>query len=109
MKNLSDISDFLRNELSQYAFNYDDLDASLGFSAGTIVKILDEQGDFSVMELMSLLDRLGYEIAIFDKKVLQQFIDGPNGPAPPLTVKTGVQLALDKLHEATVSGSPSPL
>lgn len=109
MKNLSDISDFLRNELSQYAFNYDDLDAILGFSAGTIVKILDEQGDFSVMELMSLLDRLGYEIAIFDKKVLQQFIDGPNGPAPPLAVKTGVQLALDKLRDATECGPPSRL
>jgi hypothetical protein len=108
MKNLSDISGFLRNELSQYSFNYDDLDASLGFAAGTIVKILDEQGDYSVMELMALLDRLGYEIAIFDKKMLQQLSEGPNGPAPPLTVKTGVQLALDKLHEATVRGSPSP-
>ena len=99
MKNLSDISGFLRNELSQYAFNYDHLDASLGLAVGTTVKMLDEQGDYSVMELMTLLDRLGYEIAIFDKKVLQQLIDGPNGPAPPLTVKTGVQLALDKLKE----------
>lgn len=103
MKNLSDISGFLRNELSQYAFNYDNLDASLGFAVGTTVKMLDEQGDYSVMELMALLDRLGYEIAIFDKKALQQLRDGPNGPAPPLTVKTGVQLALDKLRDAIES------
>jgi serine/threonine-protein kinase HipA len=99
MKTLTDISGFLRNELSQYAFNYDDLDASLGFAAGTIVRILDEEGDYSVMELMALLDRFGCEIAIFDKKVLQQLIVGPNGPAPELKVKTGVQRARDKLRE----------
>lgn len=99
MKKTADISGFLRNELSQYAFNYEDLDASLGFAAGTIVRMLDDQGDYSVMELMALLDRFGCEIAIFDKDVLQQLIDGPNGPASELKVKTGVQLALDKLME----------
>lgn len=100
MKTLAEISGFLRNELSQYAFNYDDLDVKLGFAAGTIVRMLDEQGDYSAMELMTLLNRLGYEIAIFDKKALQQLIDGPRGPAPEPTVKTGVQLALDKLSDA---------
>lgn len=107
MKTQADISNFLRNELNQYAFNYDDLDASLGFVVGTIIKMLDEQGDYSVMELMALLDRLGYEIGIFDKKILQKFIDGPNGPAPELTVKTGVQLARDKIRDAATYTSPS--
>jgi hypothetical protein len=98
MKTLADISGFRRYELGQYAFNYDDLDASLGFTAGTIVRMLDEEGDYSVTELMVLLDRLGFELVIFDKKALQRLIEVPNRPTSELTVKTGVQLAIDKIH-----------
>lgn len=46
MRNIEDISDFLRNELSERAYNFDDLDEGLGLRAGTILRILDATGDY---------------------------------------------------------------
>jgi hypothetical protein len=101
MKTLADIAAFLQNELSQYAFNNDDLDVSLGLSIGTINKILDEQDDYTIAALIAVLDRFGYEIAIFDKNVLRRLMEGPNGLPAELKVKTGAQVALDKLRAAS--------
>lgn len=97
MKNIEDISDFLRNELSQCAYNYDDLDEELGLRVGTILRIVDATGDYSVIELMAVLERFGLELDIFEKEELKMMRDGPRGPSPKLGVKTKVQIALDRL------------
>ena len=59
MKSLEDISNFLRYELSQYGFSYSPEDSELGLAEGTVACILDGAGDYSVKELMILLERLG--------------------------------------------------
>ncbi|WP_156425890.1 type II toxin-antitoxin system HipA family toxin [Herbaspirillum rubrisubalbicans] len=102
MKSLDDISNFLRNALSETAYNYEAIDAELGFAAGAIHRILDATGDYSVMELMAVLDWFGLEIDIFDQKALQRMKEGPQGVAPELVVKTKVKIAVDRL--GAVSG-----
>lgn len=98
MRNIEDISDFLRNELSERAYNFDDLDEELGLRAGSILRILDATGDYSVTELLVVLDRFGLEIDIFDKEALKRMKEGPNGPAPELAVKTKVQVAVERIR-----------
>lgn len=97
MRSIEDISDFLRNELSQCAYNYDDMDEELGLRAGTILRILDATGDYSVTELLVVLDRFGLEIDIFEQKELKRMKEGPRGLAPELAVKTKVQIAVDNI------------
>ncbi|VVE49673.1 hypothetical protein PEP31012_04634 [Pandoraea eparura] len=104
MKSLDDISCFLRNELSEKAFNYDALDTELGLAEGTIVRILDAAGDYSVVELMVVLDRFGLELDIFEQIALKKMKEGPADPAPELTVKTKVQIAIE--HVRAQSASP---
>jgi serine/threonine-protein kinase HipA len=103
MKSLDDISSFLRNELSESAYDYEALDAELDLRAGTIVRILDAAGDYSVMELIVVLDRFGFELEIFDKEVLKKMKAEPAGPASETTVKTKVQMAVDRIREQSVS------
>lgn len=103
VKSLDDISFFLRNELSEKAFNYSTLDNELGLSEGTIVRILDAAGDYSVMELMVVLGRFGLELDIFDQIALNKMKGGLTGPAPELTIKTKVQIAVDRIREQSAS------
>jgi len=105
MKSLEDISNFLRYELSQYGFSYAPLDSELGLPEGTVARILDGSGDYSVRELMILLERLGFELDIFDKDVLEQMRGGAAGQAPETSVKTKVQIAVERIR--TMSGSPT--
>lgn len=104
MKSLEDISNFLRYELSQYGFSYSPQDAELGLAEGTVARILDGTGDYSVRELMILLEQLGFELDIFDQVVLRQMREGPAGPALEPAVKTKVQIALGRVR--VLSGSP---
>lgn len=99
MKTLDDISAYLRNALSNSAYDYDEIDAELGLAAGTIVRILDATGDYSVMELMVVLNRFGLELDIFDQIELKKIKEGPRGPSPELTVKTRVQIAVDNIAQ----------
>lgn len=98
MKSLDDISSYLRNALSNSAYNYDVLDAELGLSAGAIVRILDATGDYSVMELMVVLDRFGLELEIFEQIELRRMREGPRGLAPDSLVKTKVQVAVERIR-----------
>lgn len=107
MKSLEDISNFLRYELSQYGFSYSPQDSELGLAEGTVARILDGAGDYSVRELMVLLDRLGFELDIFDKEVLARMREGPAGQAPESPVKTNVQIAVERVHVPL--GSPRQL
>lgn len=107
MKSLEDISNFLRYELSQYGFSYAPLDSELGLVEGTVARILDGAGDYSVRDLMVLLEKIGFELDIFDQAVLKQMRDGPAGPAPESPVKTNVQIAVERVH--VPSGSPRRL
>lgn len=103
MKTLEDISCFLRNELSEKAFNYDALDAELGLAEGTIVRILDAAGDYSVVELMAVLDRFDLELHIFEQIALKKMKVGPAGQAPEVTVKTKVQIAVERVRMQSAS------
>ncbi|QJQ03446.1 hypothetical protein C798_25375 [Herbaspirillum rubrisubalbicans Os34] len=103
MNSLDDISSFLRNELSESAFNYEELDAELGLTVGTIVRILDAAGDYSVMQLMVVLDQFDLELDIFSKDALLWMKDGPHGPAPESTVKTKVQIAVERTRAQSAS------
>lgn len=107
MKSLEDISNFLRYELSQYGFSYSPKDSDLGLTDGTIARILDGAGDYSVRELMVLLDRLGFELDIFDKEVLRHMREGPVGPAAESLVKTQVQIAVERIrtHSNSTTGN----
>jgi len=95
MKTLDDISSYLRNALSNSAYDYEVLDAELGLAAGTIVRILDAASDYSAMELMVVLERFGLELDIFEQKELQRM----RGPSPELAVKTKVQIAVDNVTQ----------
>ncbi|MCA1326394.1 hypothetical protein [Herbaspirillum sp. alder98] len=103
MNSLDDISNFLRNELSERAFNYSALDIELGLAEGTIVRILDAAGDYSVMELMTVLDRFGLELDIFESDELKRMKGQGNGLAAEPTVRTKVQIAVDRLREQPAS------
>lgn len=103
MMDIEKISDYLRNVLSHQAYNYEELDASLGLAEGTIVRMLDASGDYSVTELMIVLERFGLELEIFNQNELKKMKEGPRGLPPPLAVKTKVKIAVDRL--AAVSGS----
>ena len=103
MKTLADISSYLRNALSHSAYNYDEVDVELGLAEGTVVRILDAAGDYSVIELMAVLERFGLELEIFDQQELKKMKEGPRGMAPPPVVKTKVHIAVDRL--AAMSGS----
>ncbi|MBP0599160.1 hypothetical protein J8I26_13655 [Herbaspirillum sp. LeCh32-8] len=98
MKSLEDISNFLRYELSQYGFSYSPQDSELGLTEGTVARILDGAGDYSVRELMVLLARLGFELDIFDKEVLEQMKGGSAGQAPGSPVMTKVQIAVGRIQ-----------
>ncbi|NUT61916.1 hypothetical protein [Herbaspirillum sp. C9C3] len=98
MKSLEDISNFLRYELSQYGFSYSPQDSELGLVEGTVARILDGAGDYSVKELMVLLEKLGFELDIFDKEVLRHMREGPVGPANESLVKTQVQIAVERFR-----------
>jgi hypothetical protein len=98
MKSLEDISNFLRYELSQYGFSYSPQDSELGLAAGTVARILDGASDYSVRDLMILLEKLGFELDIFDKEVLRHMREGPVGPAPESPVKTQVQIAVERVR-----------
>ncbi|QDD66660.1 hypothetical protein EJD96_22085 [Herbaspirillum seropedicae] len=102
MKSLEDISNFLRYELSQYGFSYSPQDSELGLAEGIVARILDGAGDYSVRELMVLLDRLGFELDIFDKEVLMLMREGAAGPAPESAVKTKVQIAVERIRLQSV-------
>jgi serine/threonine-protein kinase HipA len=99
MKTLDDISSYLRNALSNSAYDYEVLDAELGLAAGTIVRILDAASDYSAMELMVVLERFGLELDIFEQKELQRMREGSRGPSPELAVKTKVQIAVDNVTQ----------
>lgn len=103
MKTLDDISSYLRNALSHSAYNYDEIDVELGLAEGTIVRILDAAGDYSVIELMAVLERFSLELDIFEKEELKMLTRGPREIAPPLGVKTKVQIAHDRLAAAVHS------
>jgi len=105
MKTLEDISNFLRYELSQYGFSYAPLDSDLGLAEGTVARILDGPGDYSVRDLMVLLEKLGFELDIFDKEVLRKMREGPVGQANESAIKTGVQLAVERVRVESVASS----
>ncbi|WP_162292103.1 hypothetical protein [Herbaspirillum aquaticum] len=63
----------------------------------------DAAGDYSVVELMVVLDRFGLELDIFEQIALKKMKEGPAGPAPDLTIKTKVQIAVDRIREQPTS------
>ncbi|MDR6584335.1 hypothetical protein [Herbaspirillum frisingense] len=98
MKTIDDISSFLRYELSLKTYNHSGLDAELGLVEGTFVRILDGAGDYTVMELMAVLKKLGFELEIFDQEVLRHMREGPAGPVQESPVKTKVQIAVERIR-----------
>lgn len=102
MKTLADISSFLRYELDQITFNYGTVDTELGLAEGTFVRVLDGAGDYSVTELMAVLQRLGFELDIFDIEVLKQMRDGPAGPTAESPVKTQVEISVERIRTQPV-------
>lgn len=102
MKTLADISSFLRYELDQITFNYGTVDTELGLAEGAFVRILDGAGDYTVTELMAVLQRLGFELDIFDSEVLKRMRVGPSGPAPESPIKTQVEIAVERIRTQPV-------
>lgn len=103
LKTLDDISSYLRNALSNSAYNYDDIEVELGLAEGTIVRILDAAGNYSAAELMVVLDRFGLELDNCDQKQLQRMREGSRGLAPENTVRTKVQIAVERIGAQSAS------
>ncbi|WDZ97321.1 hypothetical protein Herbaro_05905 [Herbaspirillum sp. WKF16] len=79
------------------------MDSDLGLAEGTVARILDGAGDYSVRELMVLLEKLGFELDIFDKEVLRHMRERPAGPSPESPVKTQVQIAVERIRSQSNS------
>jgi transcriptional regulator with XRE-family HTH domain len=97
MRTLHEIAPFLRDNLKKSGFTQKELGKRAGIARGTVTSVLNGVDDYKVTTLIAVLDRLGHEM-VFVPKAAVRGLEGLTTPTE-LTVKTGVQIAIDKYNE----------
>jgi transcriptional regulator with XRE-family HTH domain len=97
MRTLSEIAAFLRERLKKTSLTQRELGEHAGIARRTLTGVLSGEADYKVTTLMSVLDRLGYELTIVPKGAVAGL--APEAGLAPTTpaVKTRVQLARERL------------
>jgi transcriptional regulator with XRE-family HTH domain len=109
MRTLSEIATFLRERLRKTSLTQRELGEHAGIARRTLTGVLSGDADYKVTTLMSVLDRLGYELTIVPKGAVAGL--APEAGLAPTTpaVKTRVQLARERLErDSDDDGPPIP-
>lgn len=97
MKSLLEIASFLRERLKTNNLTQRELGEQAGLARRTLTGVLSGENDYKVTTLMSVLDRLGYELAIVPKGAAAGLsVEASFTPTKP-TVETVVQAARNRL------------
>ncbi|WP_083941034.1 helix-turn-helix domain-containing protein [Pseudoduganella violaceinigra] len=108
MRTLQEIADFLRIRLGSMGLTQQSLGEHAGISRRTLTGVLNGARDYKITTLMSILDRLGYELVIVPKGAATG-LSSEQGFAPsPPAVKTRVQLARERLEAKVAEDQNAP-
>jgi transcriptional regulator with XRE-family HTH domain len=106
MRTLSEIAVFLRERLKKTSVTQRELVDRAGLARRTLTGMLSGEADYKVTTLMSVLDRLGYELTIVPKGAVAGLTPTAGlTPSAPV-VKTRVQLARDRLEKDSDDDEP---
>lgn len=97
MQSLPEIADFLKQGLKRQHLSQRVLGERAGVARRTLTGVLSGEADYKISTLLSLLDRLGYELAIVPKGASAAMAnDGSFQPTAP-AVKSVVDVARERL------------
>lgn len=96
MMTLIQISKILRGQAKQLKITQEELRKNCGISRQTLTHVLSGHDNYKVTTLLAVVDRLGLDI-VFLPKAAAVGLQGELGPKP-MTVKTGVQAALERIR-----------
>lgn len=100
MKNIPEISAFLRMRAHQQGVSNKDLAGQAGTTPQTLWHVMSGNRDFKVSTLLALADRLGLELVLIPKEAAP----GLEGDRPgAAAVKTRVQAALERISGKSAS------
>ncbi|MBY4899169.1 hypothetical protein [Cupriavidus sp. AU9028] len=105
MRSLADIASFLRDRLHVSRVTQRVLGEEAGIARRTLTAVLSGQADYKVSTLLSVLDRLGYEIAIVPKDAAAGLAAPPGFQPTQPAVKTVVASARERLQQTAPSSS----
>jgi transcriptional regulator with XRE-family HTH domain len=95
MKTIKEIASFFRSELSEQGLTQARLETEAGIAHQTLINVLSGQADFKVTTLLSVADRLGYEMVFVPKVAAAGLAYQEDRPV----VKSRVRVALEKIRQ----------